>query len=74
MNSFSSKVLLLSATLGLASAAHAQVTIYLTGSTAFRSEAFNSVKALYGAGLTSVTPANATTSQKGMSTENGGSW
>ena len=62
MNSFSSKVLLLSATLGLASAAHAQVTVYLTGSTAFRSETFNSVKALYGAGLTSVTPANATTS------------
>ncbi len=62
MNSFSSKVLLLSATLGLASAAHAQVTIYLTGSTAFRSETFNSVKALYGAGLTSLTPANATTS------------
>ena len=53
MNSFSSKALLLSATLGLASAAHAQVTIYITGSTAFRAEAFSSVVGLYGATLTS---------------------
>ena len=53
MNSSSSKVLLLSATLGLASAAHAQVTIYITGSTAFRAEAYNSVVGLYGGTLTS---------------------
>ena len=53
MTSFSSKVLLLSATLGLASAAHAQVTIYITGSTAFRAEAYNSVVGLYGGTLTS---------------------
>jgi hypothetical protein len=53
------KALILAAGLGLASAAQAQVTIYLTGSTAFRSETFTAIKALYDGGAPTLQPSNA---------------
>lgn len=63
MKNYSKAIALVAATVGLASAAHAQVTIYITGSTAFRGSVFNAIKTdLFGANLTSVTPAGATTS------------
>lgn len=43
MNQFVSKALLVSATLGLSSAAWAQTTIYITGSTAFRQQVYNAL-------------------------------
>jgi hypothetical protein len=55
------KALILAGAFVAASAANAQVTIYLSGSTAFRAEVFNSIKALYG-GSPTITPAGATTS------------
>ena len=55
------KALILAGAFVAASAANAQVTIYITGSTAFRTEIFNSIKALYG-GSPTLTPANATSS------------
>lgn len=55
-----SKALILAAGLGLASVAQAQVTIYITGSTAFRSEAFTAIKALYDGGAPTLQPAAAT--------------
>ena len=55
------KALILAGAFAAASAANAQVTIYLSGSTAFRAETVNSIKALYG-GSPSITPAGATTS------------
>ena len=41
-----------------ASVAHAQVDIYVTGSTAFRANAYRSVRAMYGANLVSQNPAD----------------
>ena len=62
MNNYSKAIALAVAGLGFATATQAQVTIKLTGSTAFRAETFNSIVALYGGNLTTKTPANATTS------------
>lgn len=54
------KALLLAAGLGLVSAVQAQVTIYITGSTAFRAETFTAIKALYDGGAPTLQPAAAT--------------
>ena len=59
---YKNKALVLAGALGFAGAAQAQVTIYLTGSTAFRAETFNSINTLYGGGLTGRQPSGATTS------------
>lgn len=61
-NNYSKAIALAVAALGFASAAQAQVAIKITGSTAFRAEAHTSIIALYGANLTTKTPASATTS------------
>ena len=53
-------LLLLSGLVGWATTAQAQVVVYLTGSTAFRAQTYAGITNLYGANLTSVTPANAT--------------
>jgi hypothetical protein len=54
------KTLILLALSGLfaASTVQAQVDIYITGSTAFRANAYRSIRALYGANLTGQNPAD----------------
>src|SRR5258706_7779799 len=53
--------LLLLGGLFAAAAAQAQVDFYITGSTAFRANAYRSVRALYGANLVNQNPANSGT-------------
>src|SRR5882672_9539977 len=50
--------ILTSGALFAAATAQAQVDIYITGSTAFRANAYRSIRALYGANLTSQNPAH----------------